>query len=181
MFGFLQPHELQCARLPCPSPHPAVCSGSCPLHQFQPSQLLSPLSPCAFSLCQHQGLFQLVGWSHQVTRYWSFSFSISPSNEYSELISFRTDWFDLAVKSLLQHHSSKASVLQHSVFFIVQLSHTYMTTRKTIALPIWTFVSKVRRRQWQPTPVFLPGESHGQRSLVGYSLWGHKSRTRLSD
>ena len=100
---------------------------------------------------------------------------------YSGLISFRTDWFDLAVKSLLQHHSSKASVLQHSVFFIVQLSHTYMTTRKTIALPIWTFVSKVRRRQWQPTPVFLPGESHGQRSLVGYSLWGHKSRTRLSD
>jgi len=80
-------------------------------------------------------------------RYWNFSFNISPSNEYSGLISFKIDWFDLAVqgtlKSLLQHHSSKASVLQHSAFFIVQLSHPYMTTGKTIALTIWTFVGKV--------------------------------------
>ena len=81
-------------------------------------------------------------------KYWSFSFSISPSNEYSELISFRMDWLDpLAVqgtpKSLLQHHSSKASVLQHSAFFIVQLSHPYMTTGKTIALTRQTFVGKV--------------------------------------
>ena len=80
-------------------------------------------------------------------KYWSFIFSISPSNEYSWLISFRIDWFDLAVqgalKSLLQHHSSKASILQGSAFFMVQLSHPYMTTRKTITLTIWTFVSKV--------------------------------------
>ena len=80
-------------------------------------------------------------------KYWSFSFSISPSNEYSGLISFRIDWFDLAVqgtlKSLLQHHSSKASILLHSAFFLVQLSHPYMTTGKTIALTRWTFVSKV--------------------------------------
>ena len=81
-------------------------------------------------------------------KYWSFSFSISPSNEYSELISFRIDWFDfLAVqgtlKSLLQHHSSKASILWCSVFFIVPLSHPYMTTGKSIALTRWTFVSKV--------------------------------------
>ena len=80
-------------------------------------------------------------------RYWNFSFNISPSNEYSGLISFKIDWFDLAVqgtlKSLLQHHSSKALVLQHSAFFIVQLSHPYMTTGKTIALTIWTFVGKV--------------------------------------
>ena len=147
MSNSLLPHELQRARLPCPSPQPAVCSGSCPLHQFQPSQLLSPLSPCAFSLCQHQGLFQLVGWSHQVTKYWSFSFSISPSNEYSELISFRTDWFNLpavqeTLKSLLQHHSLKASVLWHSAFFMVQLSQLYVTNGKTIALTMWTFVSK---------------------------------------
>ena len=79
---------------------------------------------------------------------WSFSFSISPSNEYSGLISFRIDWLDfLAVqgtlKSLLQHHSSKASILQHSAFFVVQLSHPYMTTGKTIALTRWTFVGKV--------------------------------------
>ena len=80
--------------------------------------------------------------------YWSFSFSISPSNEYSGLISFRMDWLDLlavqgTLKSLLQHHSSKASILQHSAFFIVQLSHPYMTTGKTIALTRWTFVGKV--------------------------------------
>ena len=80
--------------------------------------------------------------------YWSFSFSISPSNEYSGLISFRLDWLDLlavqgTLKSLLQHHGSKASILQCSVFFIVQLSHPYMTTGKTIALTIWTLNGKV--------------------------------------
>ena len=81
-------------------------------------------------------------------KYWSFSFSISPSNEYSGLISFRMDWFDLlevqgTLKNLLQHHSSKASVLLCSTFFIVQLSHPYMTTGKTVALTRWTFVSKI--------------------------------------
>ena len=81
-------------------------------------------------------------------KYWSFSFSISPSNEYSGLISFRMDWFDLltvqgTLKSLLQHHSSKASILRHSAFFIAQLSHPYMTTGKTIVLTRWTFVGKV--------------------------------------
>ena len=80
--------------------------------------------------------------------YWSFSFSISPSNEHPELISFRMDWLDLlavqwTLKSLLQHHSSKASILRCSAFFIVQLSHPYMTTGKTIALTRWTFVGKV--------------------------------------
>ena len=81
-------------------------------------------------------------------KYWGFSFSISPSNDYSQLISFRIDWLDLlavqgTLKSLLQHHSSKASILQHSAFFMVQLSHSYMTTGKTIALTIGTFVGKV--------------------------------------
>ena len=81
-------------------------------------------------------------------KYWNFSFSISPSNEYSGLVFFRIDWFDLlavqgTLKSLLQHHSSKASILQHSAFFMVQLSHPYMTTEKTIALTIWIFVSKM--------------------------------------
>ena len=81
-------------------------------------------------------------------KYWSFSFSIRPSNEYSELISFRTDWLDLLVvqgtlKSLLQHHNSKASILWGSAFFTVQLSHSYMTTGKTVALTRWTFVGKV--------------------------------------
>ena len=82
-------------------------------------------------------------------KYWSFSFNISPSNEHPGLISFRMDWLDLlavqgTLKSLLQHHSSKASILQLSAFFIVQLSHTYMTTGKTIALTRWTFAGKVR-------------------------------------
>ena len=81
-------------------------------------------------------------------KYWSFSFNISPTNDYPGLISFRMDWLDLhavqgTLKSLLQHHSSKASVLWHSVFFIVQLSHPHVTTGKTIALTRWTFVDKV--------------------------------------
>ena len=81
-------------------------------------------------------------------KYWGFNFSIGPSNEYSGLISFRTDWLDIlavqeTLKSLLQHHSSKASILRHSAFFIVQLLHPYMTTGKTIALTRWTFVGKL--------------------------------------
>ena len=91
-----------------------------------------------------KGLVLHIRWP----KYWSFSFSISPSNEYSGLISFKTDWFYLlavqgTLKSLLQHHSSKASILQCSTFFVVQLSHPYMTTGKTIALTRWTFVGKV--------------------------------------
>ena len=113
---------------------------------IQPSHHLSAPSPPALNLSQDQGLFQWVSSLHQV--YWSLSFSISPSNEYSGLISFRMDWLDLlavqgTLKSLLQHHSSKASILWHSAFFIVQLSHPYMTTGKTIDLTRWTFVGKV--------------------------------------
>ena len=86
-------------------------------------------------------------------KYWSFSFSISPSDEYSRLISFKIDWFDLLVvqgtlKSLLQHHNLKASILWWTIFFTVQLSHLYMTTGKTMALTIWTVVSKVMSLGW---------------------------------
>ena len=114
---------------------------------IQPSHPLSAPS-LAFNLSQHQGLFKWVSSSHQVAKYWSFSLSISPSNEYSGLISFRMDWLDLlavqgTLKSLLQPHSSKASILRCSAFLIVQLSHPYMTTGKTIVLPRWTFVGKV--------------------------------------
>ena len=95
---------------------------------IQPSHPLSSPSSLAFNLSQHQGLFQWVSSSHQWPKYWSFSFSISPSNEYSGLISFRIDWFDIlairgTLKSLLQHHSSKASILPCLAFFVVQLSH----------------------------------------------------------
>ena len=112
------------------------------IQSFHP--LLSP-SPPALNLSQYQGLFQWVSSSHRVSKYWSFSFSISPSSEYSGLISFRVGWFALlaiqgALKNLLQHHSSKASILWHSAFFIVQLSHLYVTTGKTMALPILCYI-----------------------------------------
>ena len=129
---------------------PRVCSNSSHWvgDAIQPSHPLSFPSPPAFNLSQHQGLFQCVGSSHQVAKDWSFSFSISLSNQYSGLISFRMDWFDLlavqgTLSSLLHHHSLKASILCHSAFFMGQLSHLYMLTRKTIALTIWTFVGKV--------------------------------------
>ena len=114
---------------------------------IQPSHPLSSRSPPAFNLSQHQGLFKWVSSSHQGPKYWSFSFSISPPNEYSVLISFRMDLLDLfavqgTLKSLLQHHSSKPSIL-HSAFFTVQFSHPYMTTGKTIALTRWTFFAKM--------------------------------------
>ena len=139
-------NRMQRARPPCPSPTPRVYSNSCPSSQW--SHPITSSSSSTFNLSQHQGLFRGVDSSHQVAKYWSFSFSISPSIEYSGLISFRIDWFDLlavqgTLKSLIQHHSSKASILQHAAFFIVQLPHPYMTTRKTIALTRWTFVGKV--------------------------------------
>ena len=100
-------------------------------HAIQPSHPLSAPSPPAFHLSQRQGLFQWDSSSHQVAELFNFSFSTSPSNEHSGLIFFRMDWLDLlavqgTLKSLLQHHSSKASILRHSAFFIVQLSHLYV-------------------------------------------------------
>ena len=114
---------------------------------IQPSHPLSSSSPSTFNLFQHQSLFQRSS-SHQVAKLLELQLSISPSNEYSGLISLRIDWFDLVavqrtLKSLLQHHSSKASIHWCSAFFIVQLSHPYMTTGKTIALLKQTFVGKV--------------------------------------
>ena len=115
---------------------------------IQHSHPLSSLFPPVLNLAQHQGLFKWVSSLHQVAKVLEFSFNISPSNEHPGLISFRMDWLDLlavqgTLKSLLQHHTSKASILQRSAFFVVQLSHPYMTTGKTIALTRWTFVDKV--------------------------------------
>ena len=106
---------------------------------IQPSHPLSSCTPPALNLSQHQGLFKWISSLHQVAKLWSFSFNISSSSEHTGLISFRMDWLDLlafqgTLKSLLQHHSSKASILQHSAFFIVQLSHPYMTTGKNHSL-----------------------------------------------
>ena len=138
-------HEPQHTRPPCPSPTPRVYSNSCPLSQWCHPTISSLLPPSIFSSIR-------VFSSKSVLRirwpkYWNFSFSISPSNEYSGLISFRMERLDLLVlqgtlKSLLQHHGLKASILRRSAFFIVQLSHPYMTTGKITALTIWTFVSK---------------------------------------
>ena len=115
---------------------------------IQPSHPLLAPSPPTFNLSQHQGLFQSVRSCIRWPRYWSFSFNISPSNEYSGLTPFRMDWLDVlavqgTLKSFLQHHSSKASILRHSAFFIVQLSYPYMTTGKTIALTRRTLVGKI--------------------------------------
>ena len=114
----------------------------------QPSHLLSSPSPSAFYISQHQDLSKESVICIRWLKYWSLKFSISPSNEYSGLIYFRIDWFDLpavqeTLKSFLQCHNLKASIIWHLVFFIVQLSHPYMTTEKTVALTRWSFVGKV--------------------------------------
>ena len=116
-----------------PSSHRILC---------RPLLLLPPIPPSIRVFSNESALH--MRW----LKYWSFSFSISPSSEHPGLISFRMDWLDLiavqgTLKSLLQHHSSKASIFQHSAFFIVQLSHPYMTTGKTIALTRWAFVGNV--------------------------------------
>ena len=145
MSDSLQPHGLQHARLPCPSPTPRACSHSCPSDHLilcHPLLLLPSIFPSIRVFSSES--VPHIRWP----KYLTFSFSISPSNEYSRLIFFRMDWFDLlavqgTLKSLLQHHSLKASVLRCSAFFIVQLSLPYMTTGKTIVLTRWTFVGKV--------------------------------------
>ena len=138
MSDSLQPHGLQHAWLPYPSSSPGVCSNSCPLSWWyhpthlilcHPLLLLPSIFP-SITVFSNESVLR-IRWP----KYWSFSFSISPSNDYSALISFRVDWFDVlavqgTLKTLLQHHSSKASVLQHSAFFLVQFSHPYMTTEK---------------------------------------------------
>ena len=149
----LQPHGLQHARPTCPSSTPGVYSNSCTLSQWCHPIISTFVIPFSFHLQSFPSVFPSIFWNESVLRirwpkYWSFSFSISPSSEYSGLISFRMDWLDLlavqgTLKSLLQHHSSKASILQCSAFFIVQVSYPYMTTGKTMALTRWTFVGKV--------------------------------------
>ena len=143
----LQPHGLQHAMLPYSWPFPGASSNSCH-HVSDAIQPVCPLlstSPPAFNLPNIRVFSRESALRIRWPKYWSFSSSISPSNEYSALISLRIDWFDLllvqgALKSLIQHHSSKASVLRCSAFFIVQLSRPYMTIGKSIALTIQTFV-----------------------------------------
>ena len=144
-------HELQHARPPCPSPtprvHPNPSLSSWWCHPTVSSSAV-PFSSClqSFPASGSSQMSQLSPSGSQ--KYWSFSFNINPTNEHPGLISFRRDWLDLlavqgTLKSCFQHHSSKASILRHSAFFIVQLSHPYVTTGKTIALTRWTFVDNV--------------------------------------
>ena len=144
----LWPHGLQHARLPCPSPSSRVCSNSCPSSQWCQPTISSSVAPfscpqsCLASESFSSELVLCIKWP----KYWSFC--TNPSSEYSGMDSFMIDWFDLlavqgTLKSLLQHYSLKASVLQFSALFVVQLSHPHMTTGKTIALTRQTFVGKV--------------------------------------
>ena len=144
------PHGLQPTRPPCPLPSPRVCSNLCSSSRWCHPTISSsvvPFSSClqSFPASESFQMSQLfIGWP----KYWSFSLNISPSNEYSGLISFMMDWLDLlavqgTLKSLFWHHSSKASILWHSAFFIVQLSHPYRSTGKAIGLTRWIFVGKV--------------------------------------
>ena len=148
----LQPHGLQHAGLRCPSPSPRACSNSCPLSRWCHPTILfilcHPLLLCP-SVLSSIRVFSNESVLHiRWLKYWSFSFSISPSNENSGLIFFRMDWLDLlavqgTLESVLQHHSSKASILQRSAFFMVQLSHAYIIIETPIPLTIWTFVGRI--------------------------------------
>ena len=152
MSDFLWLHGLQHSRLPCPSPNPRNCQNSCPSGLWCHWTISSSVIPFSFCLQSfpasesfQMSLLLCIRWP----KYWSFSFSINPFSEYSGLISFRMDWLDLlavkgTLKSLLQHHSSKASILWCSAFFIVQLLHPYMTTGKTIGYPEWIINSLVK-------------------------------------
>ena len=146
----LRPHGLHHTRLPCLTPTTGVYSNSCPLSRWRHITISSSVIPfpCCLQCFPASGSFQMSQFFASGGQSTGASASASgPSSEYSGLIFFRIDWFDLIVqgilKSLLQYHSSKASVLRHSAFFTVQLSHPYMTTRKTIALTRWTVVGKV--------------------------------------
>ena len=146
MSNSLWPYDLQHVSLPCPSLSPGLCSNSHPLSwSCCPTAALFSFCPQPFPESES---FPMTTLSIRWPKYWSFSLSISPSNEYSGLISFKIDWLNLlavqgTLKSLIQHHSSKASILWCSAFFMLQLSHPYMTTGKTIALTRQTFVGKV--------------------------------------
>ena len=148
MSDSLRPHESQHARPPCPSPTLGVHYKLMSIETVMPSShlilcrplLLLPPIPPSIKVSSNESTLRM-----RWPGYWSFSFNITPSNEHPGLISFRMDLLDIlavqrTLKSLLQHHSSKASILQHSAFFTVQLSNPYMTTGKNTALTRWTFV-----------------------------------------
>ena len=182
MSNSLLPHELQHAMLPCPSPSPRVCSKTC-VHWVSDaiylilchSHLLLPsIFPSVRVFSSESAL--CIRWA----KYCSFSFRISPSNEYSRLISFRIGWFDLlavqgTLKCLPQHHNPKASVLRCSVFFMSQFSHPYTIIGKTIALTIQNFIGKVMSLLFHMLSrfviAFLPRGKHLNFMATVHSQW----------
>ena len=182
MSDSLWPHGLHHARPPHPSPTPGACSNSCPSSQWYHPTISSSVVPFSSHLQSfpESGSFQMNQFFTSCPKYWTFSFSISPSNEYTGLISFRTDWFDQP-KGLTRVFS-KTTVQKHK-FFGTQLSLSFpggsgepvkhLPTMREILCQD-PCVRKIHwRRKWQLTPVLLPRKSHGWRSLVGYSLQGH--------
>ena len=172
MYNSLQPHRLHHARLPYPLPNSQNLFKLMFIKLVIPfNHIIPPSSPSPpASIFPNIRVFSNESALHMCwPNYWCFSFIISPSNEYSGLYSFRIDWFDLLtvqgiLKSLFQHHSSKASILHCSAFFIAQHSHPYMTTGKTTDLTRWTFVSKVMSLHFNMLSrlviVFLPRSKH---------------------
>ena len=188
--NYLRPHASQHARPPYTSPTPGVYSNSCPSCRWCHPAISSstvpfssaPIPPSIRVFSNESAL--RMRWP----KYWSFSFSISPSNEHPGLISFRMDWLDLlavqgTLKSLIQHHNSKASIFRHSAFFTVQLSHPYMTTGKTIALTRRTFVDKVTSLLFNMLSrlviAFLPRSKHLLTSRLQFLLPKSKYTVRL--
>ena len=181
MSNALWPHGLQHAKFPCPSPTPGACSNSCASSRWCYTTISSSVVP--FSSCLQSfpasGFFQWVSFLHQVSKVLELQLQLQ-SFQYSGLISFRMDWFDLpavqgTIKSLLQHHSSKASILWHSAFFMVQHSHLYITTGKTITLTRWNFVHKVISMLFNMLSrlviAFLPRSKHLLNCGVGEDFW----------
>ena len=150
MSDSLWPHRVQHTRPPCPSPNSRVYLNSCPLSEWCHPTTSSSVFPFSFSLQSFPALgsFKWVSSSHQVAKVLEFQLQLQSFQWTPNMISFRMDWLDLlavqgTLKSLLQHHRSKASILQHSAFFVVQLSHPYLTTGKTTALTRQTIVGKL--------------------------------------
>ena len=170
MSDSLQPHGLQHARPPYPSPAPWVYSNSCPLSRRCHPTISSTVVPFSSCLQPFPGIRVFSNESALCIRwpkYWSFSFSISPSNEYSGLISFTMEWLDLLAvqgtfKSLLQHHSLKASILRCSSFFVVWLSHPYVTINWLLIVELGTVLTEVGARNPQPSNLVSLGDGKSE-------------------
>ena len=177
MSDSLLPHGLQHVRFPYPSVSPRICLDSCPLSRWCYPTISSSVTPLLLLPSIFPSIMDFssdLAFSIIWPKYWSFTLSISPSNKYSQLISFRIEWFDFpgvqgTLKSLLQHQNLKASILQCSAFFMVWLSHLYMISGQTIALTIQTFVGKMTSLCFKMLSRFVTAFLPNSKSLL--ILW----------